>query len=472
MAIIKNEFRDIEIERQVMAYLVRKDKRKHAYLKGSDFSVKPFRELFNFLGKGDGLWEMKDVLLHALRKERFLGFDQDTYNTYLTQLYSIDVEKISEEAFLKACNTLRDYANSRYVVLKIKKVLKSINEDSFDMEQAQNALKQAYTLTITNLSSTYVDYIEGYKERKKIVRKRGEGRDEGKGTNIKTGVERFDNITGGLLLSEFGVVAGGPGVGKTSFLIHIAAKNWLQKKSVLFITGEMKKEEIEFRFDSLFSGVEATKFRLGSMEEKDWKKWEKEINKLSLLQDNFLEVVAFPRRFDAGVIEKAIVQIQEIKERVVDLICIDYINIMEAKDIKTLSIKDWRSQADVIWDVKELAAEKNCVIWTAGQLTDAALEKDVLSIEDLKYARAIGETSPVVVGLVRTEDDRLENVIQLQVLKLRSSPLPSTSIFLHPRLSVMRIHEEYKRMGDLAQDVDSRSEGRAMKSRMRREKRL
>jgi hypothetical protein len=80
--------------------------------------------------------------------------------------------------------------------------------------------------------------------------------------------------------------------------------------------------------------------------------------------------------------------------------------------------------------------------WTAGQLKDEAIDSDSLSLKDLKYARAISETSPIVVGLLRGQNEELENVLKLQILKMRNAPLPSREIILHPNLEYSRIHEE------------------------------
>lgn len=67
-------------------------------------------------------------------------------------------------------------------------------------------------------------------------------------------------------------------------------------------------------------------------------------------------------------------------------------------------------------------------------------QKRILDIGDTKYAKAIGEVAPIVVGLVQTIDDELEKKIQCQVIKMRNAPKLLKIIYLHPNLDLMRIN--------------------------------
>ena len=80
--------------------------------------------------------------------------------------------------------------------------------------------------------------------------------------------------------------------------------------------------------------------------------------------------------------------------------------------------------------------------WTASQITDDGINAKALNLSHVKYARSIGETAPIVVGLLQDEDDEIEGRIRLQVLKLRNSPSTGDMIPLNPNLELMRIHTE------------------------------
>ncbi len=470
MEIIKNIFKDPELEKRVLAYIIRKDPTKRFLLKSHYFSVLPLRNLFEYLKNSKSSIKDKTVLLHLIHKQNYLEYNKDIFGTFLSQIYKVRLKTFSFDSYKESCGKLQDYYKSRFIVRKIKKVLTSINEQTFDIDEAKKALREAYSVTVSEDTSLVPDYVVNYKTRLKIVKTRERDRvsdsSEKGGNVIITGIDKFDSLTGGLIKGEFGVVSGITGIGKTNFLIALAAEAWLNGFNVLFVTGEMSKEEIEFRFDSLFNSIPFSRFRLGKLKKKDYEKWRKEIDKFSIMYNQYLEVIEFPRRFNVAMVDDMIELFEETKETKLDVAFIDHLNIMSSASApKSFSTRDWQAQAEVVWDVKELAAERKIVAWTAGQLTTEGMKKEQLELGDLKYARAIDETAPVVVGLVQTQDDVLEGVMQLQILKLRSAELPSAPILLHPNLKIMKIHERYRKVGDLLKDVeigveDTRSKGR------------
>ena len=103
-------------------------------------------------------------------------------------------------------------------------------------------------------------------------------------------------------------------------------------------------------------------------------------------------------------------------------------------------------------------------------MTDEGVGAEELDLSMLKYSRAISETSPIVVGLVRSEDDEAENILELQTLKMRNAPLPDRSIILRPNLKYMRIHEELvsKKRNFLDMKVETKKRKMKSKSEKRR----
>ena len=364
------------------------------------------------------------------------------YLESINNIYKINVTKINEKAMNLDIDTLIELYEGRIIITGIKDIVTNIKQYSVDdirskLKLISIGVKQKEEIKGGN-------YVDGIEERISAIEEKQKILTEGGSVGIPTGIQAFDLLSGGLIKPEFGVIAGQPSVGKSATLGSFGLMAYKNNYNVLIVTGEMPKIDMEFRIDSDLAGISSSKFRFGNISKKEIRRWRSVITEQREEHNNFLEVVSFPRHFTASDIEAYATQIQDHYEQSIDLICLDYLNIMGAIDSRSNSSKDWKEQAEVVWDVKELCSNLNggTCLWTAGQIKDEAIDADALSLEDLKYARAIAETAPVVVGLVRSQDDEAEKIIELQVLKMRNAKLPSKSIILRPNLEFMRINEE------------------------------
>ena len=284
------------------------------------------------------------------------------------------------------------------------------------------------------------EFLEGYEQRYKDILFDQENINDGELKSIPTGLNRFDAIVGGVLPGEFGVIIGKPSVGKTAAMVSFAVHAWRQGCSILFVSGEMQMRDIMHRIDSNVSGVPSQLFRKRSLKDKDFRQWDRRIHKLRRTQESFLEVTGMNRNFTVKAIDDEIDRVEEKWDQKVDLICVDYLNIMRHDDYA--NGRSWEGQSDVVWDIKALCEERRLACWTASQITDDGISSKSLNLGHVKYARSIGETAPIVVGLLQDEDDELEGRIRLQVLKLRNAPSVGDFINLNPNLELMRIHSE------------------------------
>lgn len=261
--------------------------------------------------------------------------------------------------------------------------------------------------------------------------------------------------------------------GKSAFMICFAIYAYLHGFNVVYATGEMPQIDIQYRMDANLVGINLKKFRVGSLEKKEYGLWSRKIEVLKASLDSYLDVISFPRNFNTELLEAEMNKIQEKHKQEINLLCIDYINIMNPVNGATSSNKEWQGQADVIWDIKALTAEFNGGIscWTAGQIKDEFFEADKLTLDAIKYSRAISETAPIVCGLVQTQNDFLENEIQFQVLKMRNTSTPKESIILKPDLNKMKIDTLIrKRTLDAFDDDIERRERREASNGKKREK--
>jgi len=400
----------------------------------------------------------KESLITELRSKKLIGKGEfSIYQEAIDEIYKINVAKMNDKSASVNVKHIVEMYEGRTILYGVRDLVENIK--NLTVEDLKQRMKELGGGVKMREEIAGGNYTGGLEARVNVILEKQRLMEEGQMIGIPTGIRAFDTMIGGLMKPEFGVIAGQPGVGKSATLGAFALNAWRGGHNVLIVTGEMPKIDMEFRMDADVAGIQATKFRFGNLSKKEMEKWRSAITQEHEQHTNFLEVVSFPRNFTAADIEGYANQIQDEYEQNIDLICVDYLNIMNAVGSR-LSSKDWQSQADVIWDIKSLCADLNggTSLWTAGQVKDEAIDSDTLSLEDLKYARAISETAPVVIGLVRSQDDDAEQVIEMQVLKMRNAPVPSKSIILHPNMEYMRIHEEViPTVKDLALfDVDTR----------------
>ena len=92
---------------------------------------------------------------------------------------------------------------------------------------------------------------------------------------------------------------------KASFLRHAATipEHVMEGRNVVIVTGEMPKQDFEFRLDSDIAGIPALKFRWGNLSKSEVTQWRRAMERQQEIRDNFLEIVSFPKNFTAADIE-------------------------------------------------------------------------------------------------------------------------------------------------------------------------
>lgn len=444
----KKKYRDQALEVQACSWLINKPS-SVALVQDDWFSFMPLRLAVQAIRKVRVVLTPA-ALLSAIKS--LDDYDSETLPLVKKFIGMIDDSDklVSEKSFQFVVTQLMEMYALRHIVEELSAL--DITPDTCyqDLQSKLRELSQPIVFTASDKSG---DWVGDFDLRKEELVKKNSTEEGNKKRGIPTGIIPFDQAIGGLMPGEFGVVAGQPGIGKTTCLVEFAARAYLNGFNVLFCSGEMSKYDIQTRFDSHFAGVPSQRYRTGHLDDDEMSRWSKTVEKYKLTQNNFLEVTAFPRLFNVQQIEADIVRVQDKWEAAVDLLLVDYINIMNPNKATRNGNKDWEAQSDVVWDLKGLVADINGGIscWTAGQIKDEAFDTDRLELDHLKYARAISETAPIVVGLIRTVDDELEKRMRFQVLKMRNAQRLERSIFLHPNLELMRLHESFKAKKNLAE---------------------
>ena len=433
------EFRDTEIEYQLVAYLVRSDPSGCGLMHKEWLVDILLQDIFTVV---DDLkvTMSKAMLLDELRERKMIGKDErGIYEDCVDQLFEIDVSGFNDKNSRHMMTQVLRLSESRNVLTGCGEVISQMKK--FNLEDAKRKL------AVLGRPVGLVDqensgfYLDDYGERVEILEEKQRIADEHEESEVgvPTGIYRFDHLVGGIMRKEFGVIAGVTGIGKTAALIGFGLHAWLRGYDVMLVSGEMSKDLVQFRIDSYLTQISGMKFRTSELDDDDYKKWDTMIKLYRAKQENFLFVATYPRRFTVDNMARDMTRLQETTGRKATVVCADYINIM---DPVRRSKGNYEDQVEAVWDFKGFIADHNLVGWTAGQVKDEAYEKELYDPQDLKYARAISECAPIIAALIRTEKDIIENRMKFQILKMRNADLPKKPIALTPKLDIMRIHQE------------------------------
>jgi len=225
-----------------------------------------------------------------------------------------------------------------------------------------------------------------------------------------TGWKIIDDIAkGGLGRGELGVVIAPTGAGKSMALVHLGAQAIKAGKNVVHYTLELLDTSVASRYDSCITGVGLK--NLFSFKELIYEQV-KDI-------EGKLIVKEYPTK-SAGVetlrkhLEK--LKITDFKP---DMIIVDYADLLSPKR----TYKEKRTELETIYeDLRGLAQEFECPLWTASQTNRSGLNAEVVTMESISEAFNKCFVADFIFTLSRTINDKTTNSGRIFVAKNRNGP--------------------------------------------------
>jgi replicative DNA helicase len=235
---------------------------------------------------------------------------------------------------------------------------------------------------------------------------------DGKLSGISTGLRDLDTKMGGLQQSDLIIVAGRPGMGKTSLATNIAynvAKAYVPEVQadgtnkaanggiVGFFSCEMSGEQLATRIIAERTGIPSSHIRRGGITESDFEK----------IRDYSIELQSLPFYIDetGGLsIAQLMARARRLKrQKGLDLIVIDYIQLLQGSSKKS----DNRVQeiTEITTSLKALAKELNVPVIALSQLSRQVESRDDKrpQLSDLRESGSIEQDADVVIFVYREE---------------------------------------------------------------------
>lgn len=212
-------------------------------------------------------------------------------------------------------------------------------------------------------------------------------------TGIPTGFIDLDKRTTGLHNNELIIMAGRPGMGKTSIALNMATSMAINsKKSVAFFTLEMSAVQIVNKMFSSVGQIESMKLRTGKFDHTDWKKYNET---LSLLADTKFFIDDTPGITVAEIRSKC----RRLKnsDKGLDVVLIDYLQLISSSS--KYSGQRTNEVSEISRDLKKLAMELEIPVIAMAQLSrgvEAREDKRPL-MSDLKESGSIEQDADIIL---------------------------------------------------------------------------
>jgi len=217
-------------------------------------------------------------------------------------------------------------------------------------------------------------------------------------TGLATGFLDLDKKTSGLQPSDLIIVAGRPSMGKTAFVLNIAAYSSIEKqKSVAFFSLEMSKEQLVIRALCSEARVDAHKARTGYLSDRDWPRLSTAAGRLHeapLYIDDTAALTVLELRSRARKLKS---------DKGLDLVIVDYLQLMRGNGDANNREQEI---SNISRSLKALAKELNVPVIALSQLNRAVEtrgkdKRPMLS--DLRESGAIEQDADVILFIYREE---------------------------------------------------------------------
>jgi KaiC/GvpD/RAD55 family RecA-like ATPase len=332
---------------------------------------------------------MKSVLRSEMENE--LEAVQTQVRDYFARIFKTEAE---DSEYIKT--TSLDFCRKQNLKKAMLKSVKLLENHSFD--EISNVINEA--IVLGSDSNFGHDYIKDFEQRF-LLKSRNP---------VATGWPEIDNITHqGLGNGELGVVIAPTGAGKSMALVHLGSQALIAGKNVIYYTLELSDTVVGSRFDSCITNVP-----LG-----DLRSFKEEIYEKIQNLDGKLIVKEYPTK------SSSVVTLKNHLEKVIkrgfkpDVIIVDYADLLRP----TSGLREKRHELETIYEqLRGLAQEFQCCLWTASQTNRSGLNAEVITMESISEAFNKCFVADFILSISRTAEDKLNNQGRIFIAKNRNGP--------------------------------------------------
>jgi len=294
---------------------------------------------------------------------------------------------------------------------------------------SQRRLTRDFRPISSVLSQVYDQIEERYQHRGEMV-------------GIPTGFADLDKLLGGLQPADLIIIAGRPGMGKTSLALSILRHATIKHKlcSALF-SMEMSAEQVVQRLISAESGIDSQRLRVGEIQESEWESFARAgaiLSEVPIFIDDTpaispLEIRTKSRRVHA--------------EHGLQLVVVDYLQLMGGGGRTENRVQEI---SQISRSLKALAMELRLPVIALSQLSRAteARQPPIPRLSDLRESGSIEQDADVVLMIYRdemyNEDSDRKGLADIEVAKHRNGPTGKVQLYFAKQLASFADAEIYR----------------------------
>ena len=311
----------------------------------------------------------------------------------LSRIHKTD---INDEEFIK--DTSIDFCRKQVLKEALLKCVPLVQQGGSRADEVAKVITDAVKLGSD--SDFGYDYVADFEKRFEI-----KARDP-----VSTGWDEIDSLCrGGVGNGELGVVIAPTGAGKSMVLVHLGVQALMQGKTVIHYTLELQDTSIGIRYDSCITGVSLSEMH--SFKEMIYEKVQEVPGRLIIKE--------YPTKSASTQTLKN--HLEKLKQRdiKVDMILVDYGDLLKPVTVTREKRHDLES---IYEELRAIAQENKCPVWTASQTNRSGLNAEVVTLESISEAYSKCFVADFICSVSRTIDDKNNNTGRLFVAKNRFGP--------------------------------------------------
>lgn len=245
---------------------------------------------------------------------------------------------------------------------------------------------------------------------------------------MSTGFSNMDKIMGGGWdHATFNIIMGETNVGKSMWLQNLTAKLADEGKNIIFVTLEMAKYKVMKRLGAMRFRVDVDNYDTISKDSIFIKNKINELKTMSVSNKLFdggkagkIFVKKYPTS-DCTVtdLENFIKKFEETKKLKIDVMVIDYINLMSIEKGYNLDTMLYLKGKHLAEGLRRLGDKYDICMITATQTDKSVWGANDINLDDIPESKAIAESADCVWAIIRNPQMKKENTYRLKILKLR-----------------------------------------------------
>lgn len=317
--------------------------------------------------------------------------DKQQVRTYFARIYNGDVEG---RAYIK--ETALEFCRKQKLKEAMMESVKLLQSSSFD--EISSVINNALKLGSDNNFGH--DYIKDFEARFQLKTRNA----------VSTGWNEIDDICkGGLGAGELGVVIAPTGAGKSMVLTHLGSQAVKAGKTVIHYTLELSESAIGNRYDSCLTGIPLNDLYI--MKEMVYESVQE--------VDGRLIIKEYPTK--SASTRTLTTHLEKLRKRDItpDIIIVDYGDLLRPITYH----REKRTDLESIYEeLRAMAQEHKCPVWTASQTNRSGLNAEVITMEAISEAFNKCFVSDFIFSVSRTVDDKNNNTGRIFVAKNRNGP--------------------------------------------------